>query len=163
MLSALPLRHETLSLRSWPKQWVIELAPSRAAAAAGYAQTIYTIPDLETPEERFAWPSELYDATKEEAPQIEVFEQRDYLRMISKTVRLIIQLDGVVQKTWLDAINAARVELMRERALLAKDYPGRAHTARWVSKWHFELPEYDPTVSAWNGKGWRPIDIKFMG
>ncbi|KAI1360119.1 hypothetical protein F5Y08DRAFT_348996 [Xylaria arbuscula] len=163
MLASLPLRHEQLVLKTWPTQWIMELMPSRAAAAAGHHQTIYTHPDLPPPKERAINGSVFFDSTRPGIPPLRGFEQMHYMILLSNMVKLIINLDGYIFKKFMDSINTARKNIMKERQQLAKDYPGKAHTSRWLSKWHFELPPYDPMVSQWDPgfKAWRPIEVDF--
>ncbi|KAI0513341.1 hypothetical protein F5B22DRAFT_647892 [Xylaria bambusicola] len=158
MLASLPIRTEPLVENETPTHYIVELAPSKAAAAGGRVEQVYNWPDTPEPTELVVPVSEFYDQTCINGyygkGRVRDFSQRDYLVLVGKVIRMIMYRQGRVYIKFVDAINKAKKKLSKQRFMLEEDYPRGAHKTRWVSKWPFELPEYDPTVMIHSGIEW---------
>ncbi|KAI1738454.1 hypothetical protein F4680DRAFT_449885 [Xylaria scruposa] len=157
MMASIPLRRRRVAkLKPSILDFIIEFAPSQKAAAAGHDRTVYMRPDVLPPQEAAAEVSELY---VQSGQKIQNFTQVAYLQSIEDMIQLIMRLRGVVYGEFLDAIKDAKAALLKDRAKLARNYPGNAHTTRWASKWVFKFPEYDPTIRGYDGKQWKKFRV----
>lgn len=148
MMASMPIRRDEVSQRKVPEpEWVVQLAPSRAAAAAGHVDTVYYLRNRGLPPVQGVIDrSRLFNPIKRRTGEILNFTQFDYLNLIDDLIKLIIQLNGRVHIRFLHAIQRAQNALRADRRRIAASYHGRSHATRWASNWPLKLPDYDPTI-----------------
>ncbi|KAI1751589.1 hypothetical protein F4782DRAFT_547587 [Xylaria castorea] len=155
MLASIPIRRQTLTQKEASHDWLIELVPSKEAAADGHDLTVYIHPDLAPPHKSSVSPSRFYNYAKRGGGRVRDFTQLNYLQLIVDMIKLIAGLGSVVHIKFLDGIIDAEQALLADRKKLAASYPGISHSTRWASKWVFEFPVYDPNTCSFVRSRWK--------
>ncbi|KAI1121461.1 hypothetical protein F5Y10DRAFT_272050 [Nemania abortiva] len=154
MLASLPLqRSAELSRTEGQVQWSRELAPSKAASAARHDEETITLSGQFPPASCSVAATQIYDPLGT-GLEVEDITQLDYFIVFDRLQQHLARTQALVHTSFLSALLTAREKLQAERVALTKSYPGKGHTARWASRWHFEMPDYDPRLCAFANGQW---------
>ncbi|KAI0105333.1 hypothetical protein GGR51DRAFT_520390 [Nemania sp. FL0031] len=164
MLASIPLqqRQPVIGRYQQPGSWATEHTPSMEAAAVSHQdQTVYlwstfgNVDDKPTEAGR----TRLYDVLGT-GREIVDFTQFDYLALFDRLLQHMAMVRVVVHSGFLNALRSAKHNILKERQDLQKKYPGRGHTTKWLSRWHFEVPEYSPQLSSFSDGSWVEVYIE---